>query len=80
MGLLDEVRANDYKHNRQSKIAEIKSKLAPEDYDEFVVAISDVTISQAALIRALQKRGIKIGTGTISNVRRDLLAGGLDLE
>ena len=79
MGLLDEVRANDYKHNRQSKIAEIKSKLTPEDYEEFVVAISDVTISQAALIRALQKRGIKIGTGTISNMRRDLLAGGLDL-
>ena len=74
MGLLDEVRAES-NPPRRTKLDEIKETLTEEDFEEFMVAMLDTQVSQMSLVRALQKRGIHIGTGTISELRRKLLRG-----
>jgi hypothetical protein len=58
---------------RRTKMTEIREKLEPKDLKEFIEALETPTISQAALRRALAKRGIRIGVGTISELRRDHL-------
>lgn len=72
MGLMDEVKS-DSNPVRRNKMDEIKEKLNDEDYQEFLEAIFDVRISQKALIRALQRRNIRIGTGTMSELRQQLI-------
>jgi len=72
MGLMDEVKAES-NPVRRNKMDEIKEKLNDEDYQEFLEAIFDVRISQKALIRALQRRNIRIGTGTMSELRQQLI-------
>jgi len=74
MGLLDEVRAESHPP-RRTKLDEIKDVLNEEDFGEFMVAMLDIHVSQMSLVRALQKRGIHIGSGTISELRRKLLRG-----
>jgi len=74
MGLLDEVRAESHPP-RKTKLDEIRQVLGESDYDEFMVAMLDVRISQMSVVRALQKRGVHIGSGTISELRRKLLRG-----
>lgn len=78
MGLMDEVRSELDKPMRSSKIEEIRSKLSDSDYKEFLVALGDIGISQAALRRALMRRDVRIGVGTISMMRRAFIAGELD--
>lgn len=74
MGLLDEVRAESHPP-RRNKMDEIRESLNEQDYEDFVAALQDIAISQRSLIRALNKRGVHIGTGTISELRRDFLRG-----
>lgn len=73
MGLMDEVVAES-NPPRRDKMDEIKEKLSKQDCQEFLEALLDVRISQMALVRALQRRGIHIGKGTISEMRRDFIA------
>jgi hypothetical protein len=72
MGLMDEVKSES-NPPRRNKLDEIMEKLTKEDYQEFVQAVLDVHISQKALIRALQRRGIRIGTGTMSEMRQQFI-------
>ena len=72
MGLMDEVKAESHPP-RRGKMDEIKEKLSKEDCRDFLDALLDVRISQMALVRALQRRGIHIGKGTISEMRRDFI-------
>lgn len=72
MGLMDEVKAES-NPPRRNKLDEITEKLNDEDYREFLEAMLDVRISQKALIRALQRRNIRIGTGTMSELRQQLI-------
>ena len=72
MGLMDEVKS-DSNPVRRNKMDEIKEKLNDEDYQDFLEAIFDVRISQKALIRALQRRNIRIGTGTMSELRQQII-------
>jgi len=72
MGLMDEVKAES-NPPRRNKLDEITEKLNDEDYQEFLEAMLDVRISQKALIRALQRRNIRIGTGTMSELRQQLI-------
>jgi hypothetical protein len=72
MGLMDEVVAES-NPPRRGKMDEIKEKLTKQDCEEFLAALLDVRISQLALVRALQRRGIHIGKGTISEMRRDFI-------
>ena len=73
MGLLKEV--TDESHpRRRNKMDEIKEKLSKQDHKEFLEAMLDPRISQMALVRALQRRGVHVGKGTISEMRRDFIA------
>lgn len=72
MGLMDEVKAES-NPPRRNKLDEITEKLNDEDYQDFLEAMLDVRISQKALIRALQRRNIRIGTGTMSELRQQLI-------
>jgi len=73
MGLMNEVENDERPHSRRSKREELKAKLSPEDYDDFLKAITDPNISQAAIRRALAARGIHIATGTLSIMRSGLM-------
>lgn len=69
MGLLDEVRSESLPP-RRNKMDEIREKLEADDFEDFKVAMLDPAVSQMSIVRALQKRGIHIGKGTISEMRR----------
>jgi hypothetical protein len=69
---MDEVRAES-NPPRRNKMDEIKATLSKKDCDDFLEALLDETISQMALVRALQRRGVHIGKGTISEMRRDFI-------
>lgn len=69
---MDEVKSESHP-KRRNKMDEIKEKLTKQDYKEFIEAMVDVRISQMALVRALQRRGIPIGKGTISEMRREFI-------
>ena len=72
MGLMDEINA-DKTPARRTKMDEIAETLSPEDYQDFLNALETPTITQAAIRRALTKRGVHIACGTISQMRRDYL-------
>jgi hypothetical protein len=75
MGLMDDLQ-RELSAPRRTKWDEIKETLTPEEYKEFLEALDIPAISQAALRRALHKRGIRIGVGTISELRREHLRKG----
>ena len=70
MGLMDEL-LSDSIGPRRTKMTEIREKLEPDEFKEFMEALETPTISQAALRRVLAKRGIRISIGTMSEMRRD---------
>jgi hypothetical protein len=72
MGLMDEVR-NESQPSRRNKMDEIREKLEEQDFFEFLEALMDPRISQSSLVRALQRRDIHIGKGTISEMRRQYI-------
>ena len=69
---MDEVKSESHPA-RRNKMDEIREKLTEQDYKEFMEAILDERISQMALVRALQRRNIPIGKGTISEMRREFI-------
>lgn len=79
MGFLEETRSETGRVYR-GKIDEIKETLSKKDCADFMEALNDISISQAAIVRALQKRGVRIGTGTISNLRREVLSNRGDIN
>ena len=72
MGLMDEINKQDRSIRYSSKLAELKDKLSPEDFAEFMVAINNPRINQTAIRRVLQARGIMVGSGTLSRLRSEL--------
>lgn len=72
MGLMDEISKQDRSIRYSSKLAELKDKLSPEDFAEFMVAINNPRINQTAIRRVLQARGIMVGSGTLSRLRSEL--------
>jgi len=69
MGLMDEIKSDERAASPRTKRQELKDKLSPEDYDDFVKALNDPNISQAAIRRALAARGIHVASGTLSQMR-----------
>ena len=57
---------------RGGKLEEIKAKLSKADWADFVQAMLDPAVPSVAIIRALDKHGIKISTGGISTIRARL--------
>jgi 3-methyladenine DNA glycosylase Tag len=49
---------------------EIAKKLGQKEFKEFLTALSDETITSAAIERALAKRGVKCTGNTIIKFRR----------
>jgi hypothetical protein len=72
MGLMDEISKQDRSIRYSSKLAELKDKLSPEDFADFMDAINNPRISQSAIRRVLQARGIMVGSGTLSRLRSEL--------
>jgi len=72
MGLMDEISKQDRSIRYSSKLAELKDKLSPEDFAEFMAAINNPRINQTAIRRVLQARGIMVGSGTLSRLRSEL--------
>lgn len=68
MGFLEEVKIYGTSV-RRSKMTEIQEKLSAEDYAEFLDVLGDYKVSQASIVKALQRRNIHIGKGTISEMR-----------
>lgn len=61
MSFLDEVKSQKRSIGRKpTKVFQIKEKLGPKDFKQFIIALKDPTISNAAIVRALEKRGISI--------------------
>lgn len=61
MSFLNEVKSEKRSIGRRpTKVFEIQEKLGPKDFKQFVVALKDPTISNAAIVRALEKRGVSI--------------------
>lgn len=70
MGFRDELLA-DTVPGRRTKMDDIKAAFSDDDYREFMEALTDPTISNAAIRRVLQKRGIPVGVATVSMMRRE---------
>ena len=61
MSFLNEVKSEVRSPGRKmKKIIEIRDTLGQKDFKQFVSALKDPTISNAAVMRALEKRGINI--------------------
>ena len=73
MGFLDETRSHTGRVYR-NKMDDIKQVLSKKDYSDFLEAMNDTTISQAAIARVLRKRGIEISKSTVSAFRQELFA------
>lgn len=71
MGLMDEIQQQKRSASFPTKWEELKTKLSPEDFADFVAAISNPHISQAAIRRVLHGRGINISSGKLSEMRSD---------
>jgi len=57
---------------RGGKLEEIKAKLGKDDWADFVKAMLDPMVPSVAIIKALERFGIKISTGGISTLRARL--------
>lgn len=71
MGLMDEISKQNRSIRFANKWEELETKLSPEDFKDFLAAINNPHISQAAIRRVLQGRGINVGSGTLSQMRNE---------
>jgi len=67
--LLDAVRSEMVD---RSGLGKLKSRMAPEDFDDLMVVLKDKKISGGAICRALNRNGYKVSVSTINVLRRDL--------
>jgi hypothetical protein len=70
--LLDEMKAETTINRRQTKVEEIQRILSKEEYVQFMEAMKDDSISNAAIIRVLKKRGVEASVGFVSTLRRKI--------
>jgi hypothetical protein len=79
MGELLQQLRQDKSPKRKSDIEIALELLGPEDREDLIEAIKDITISAAAISRAVNARGIKLNPATITRYRRgeavDVLGG-----
>jgi heme oxygenase len=74
VGFLTEARNQAKKTGRHAtKMAQIEDKLGSKDWKEFLAALSDHSISCAAIARAIQNRGIDIAENTVLKMRRTMV-------
>lgn len=69
---MDEIQSDNNAIRYRNKWDEVKDKLSPEDFEDFVAAVKNPSINQAAIRRVLKSRGIHLGAGTISQMRNGI--------
>jgi len=66
VGFLDEAKTFSLLSGKHD---EIRAKLEPKDYKEFVAALRDPEISHVGIAKALKKRGIECAPNTVARIR-----------
>lgn len=72
MGFLKEVKQESINAANINKLPFIEEQLGKEDFEEFVAALKDKTISASAIHRVLKSRGVAVSENSIRKYRFDL--------
>ena len=56
----------------RSRLVGLKEEMKPEEYDDFMTALKDPTISASAICRAINKRGYAMSVSTVTVIRRNM--------
>ena len=56
----------------RSRLVGLKEEMTPEEYDDFMTALKDRTISASAICRAINKRGDAMSVSTLTVMRRNM--------
>jgi hypothetical protein len=72
--LRSEIEQNKRKSGPKRRLDEIMAQLSAEDALDLQTALDDHTVPQAAIIRALAKRGISLSQSVISNYRTGMMS------
>ena len=67
--LLNDIDLNKRKSGPKRRIEQVLAELSPEDAADLQTALDDHSVPQAAICRALHKRGIGLSQSVISNYR-----------
>lgn len=67
--LMDEIKNQSMD---RSRLIKLKEQMKPEEYDDFMAALKDPTISASAICRAINKRGYAISISTVAVIRRNM--------
>lgn len=67
--LLEEIKTQTID---RSRLVWLKEQMKPEEYDDFITALEDPTISASAICRAISKRGYSISVSTLTVIRRNM--------
>ena len=70
MSLLAEVRAETTRKGPTCTVPIVLASLSTEDAADLVAAMSDQTITAAAIERVLRRRSVQLAQGTIARHRR----------
>lgn len=71
MGFLNEAKHESDSAPNTSKLKLIESKLGKKDFDEFIEAVKDKSISASAIQRVLKSRGVTISENSIRKYRNE---------
>jgi hypothetical protein len=74
MGLLREQIESEQSvaPRRRGRIVEIAEALEPEERQEFLDALADMSIKAIAIVRVIRRRGFKLDENHVSKYRREL--------
>ncbi len=72
--LLSEIETNKRKTGPKRRIDEIMAQLSAEDALDLRTALDDHSVPQAAICRALAKRGFHLSQSVISKYRNGMMA------
>jgi hypothetical protein len=72
--LRSEIETSKRKTGPKRRIDEIMAQLSAEDALDLRTALDDHSVPQAAICRALAKRGINLSQSVISNYRTGMMA------
>lgn len=72
MGFLNEAKQQSDNAPNTNKLVLIEAQLGKKDYEEFVQALKDVSISASAIQRVLKSRGINISANSVRKYRSEI--------
>lgn len=72
MGFLNDAKQQSNNAPNTNKLPLIELQLGKKDFDEFVAALKDKSISASAIHRVLKSRGVEISENSIRKYRSNL--------